>query len=216
MQRQRSNTTSSYLESVRLTSQYNSHASVYRYDPRDDGKNEEGAATEQERRESVDERKEEPGEEGSGALTHISSSDQVPTAADRGGGPLGAIGGLSRGEGEMSAKEAARWTRMACGGERQENEREEKGKETEKETTAAAPGETSGSDSDSEEKRQRAVVLYDFVGQTEEELDVAAGDVVTVWERSNGEWWFGSVNGREFGFFPKVYVHPLLPDDGHH
>ncbi len=54
----------------------------------------------------------------------------------------------------------------------------------------------------------QAVVLFDFIGQTEE-LDVVSGDVLTIWERSNAEWWWATINGRDFGFVPKNYLQLL-------
>ncbi|KAK6324766.1 hypothetical protein J4Q44_G00041080 [Coregonus suidteri] len=50
-----------------------------------------------------------------------------------------------------------------------------------------------------------AVALYDFVGQTEEELSFQQGDRILVTEHVDAEWCSGRLNGRE-GFFPTAFV----------
>ena len=61
-----------------------------------------------------------------------------------------------------------------------------------------------------EVQREKAVALWDFVSTNHSELGMLVNDVVTIYEKSSAEWWFGTVNGREFGFFPPTYVR-LLP-----
>lgn len=219
--RQRSNTVSTYLETVRLST-YTPGASVYGYEPpRSAGEEPSGERTLPDRS-SVDDST--ATEDSSDPLTQ--SSGLVRTTANQ---PLGAIGRLSRGEGDMSTKDTALWERMQRSSgqvalaehNNNDNDNNDEGEEGDTEATTIKPA---GNDSDSDAghydasaDKQRAVVLYDFVGQGTEELDIVAGDVVTVWERSNDEWWFGSVNGRDFGFFPKIYVQVLgLDDHGRH
>ncbi|XP_071263545.1 SH3 domain-containing protein 19-like [Salvelinus alpinus] len=50
-----------------------------------------------------------------------------------------------------------------------------------------------------------AVALYDFVGQTEEELSFQQGDRILVTQHVDAEWCSGRLNGRE-GFFPTAFV----------
>lgn len=129
--------------------------------------------------------------------------------------PLGTISGLIGGEAEMSAKEVTLWKRLENQVVTSEAPERKDGTDHESEVAVETTIEDGTYQSTSErQERERAVVLYDFVSQSDEELDMAAGDVVEVWERSNGEWWFGTVNGRDFGFFPKNYVQLL--GDGHH
>ncbi len=57
---------------------------------------------------------------------------------------------------------------------------------------------------------RQAVALYDFVSESDKELDMLVNDIVYVHEmKDNESWWFGTVNGRDFGFFPKNYVRLL-------
>lgn len=50
-----------------------------------------------------------------------------------------------------------------------------------------------------------ATALYDFDGQNEQELSFKAGDVITLTDYSDEEWWHGTLNGVE-GMFPASYV----------
>ncbi|ELR17911.1 uncharacterized protein ACA1_206980, partial [Acanthamoeba castellanii str. Neff] len=102
--RQRSNTVSTYLETVRLST-YTPGASVYGYEPpRSAGEEPSGERTLPDRS-SVDDST--ATEDSSDPLTQ--SSGLVRTTANQ---PLGAIGRLSRGEGDMSTKDTALWERM--------------------------------------------------------------------------------------------------------
>ncbi|GAA5894319.1 hypothetical protein JCM6882_007629 [Rhodosporidiobolus microsporus] len=60
---------------------------------------------------------------------------------------------------------------------------------------------------------QRVRALFDFQGQTAEELQLQRGEEVRVLEEVSGEWWRGeSMDGRgRVGIFPVNYVEPL-PD----
>lgn len=49
------------------------------------------------------------------------------------------------------------------------------------------------------------MALYDFVGQTEEELSFQQGDRIRVTQHVDAEWCSGRLNGRE-GFFPTAFV----------
>eukprot|EP01087_Luapelamoeba_hula_P004943 TRINITY_DN1495_c1_g2_i1.p1 TRINITY_DN1495_c1_g2~~TRINITY_DN1495_c1_g2_i1.p1 ORF type:complete len:710 (+),score=124.74 TRINITY_DN1495_c1_g2_i1:64-2193(+) len=59
-----------------------------------------------------------------------------------------------------------------------------------------------------------ADVAFDFEAAGEGELDLKAGDVVTVREKTSDEWWTGECNGR-IGLFPVTYVveraQPVAP-----
>ena len=76
--------------------------------------------------------------------------------------------------------------------------------------TTATPTTTTATPSAPEVQREKAVALWDFVSTNHSELGMLVNDVVTIYEKSSAEWWFGTVNGREFGFFPPAYVR-LLP-----
>ncbi|KAL6058080.1 Rho guanine nucleotide exchange factor (GEF) 17 [Balamuthia mandrillaris] len=56
---------------------------------------------------------------------------------------------------------------------------------------------------------ERAVALWDFVSENERELDMLAGDTVYIQERVDETWWFGTINGRNYGYFPSNYVKYL-------
>lgn len=49
------------------------------------------------------------------------------------------------------------------------------------------------------------VVLYDFVGETEEDLALNVGDSVEIIEAVGDEWLRGRIGGRE-GLFPASFV----------
>ena len=51
---------------------------------------------------------------------------------------------------------------------------------------------------------ERANALYNYDAQEPSELTLREGDTVRILQKS-GEWWFGSVDGRE-GYFPSNYV----------
>ena len=51
---------------------------------------------------------------------------------------------------------------------------------------------------------ERASALYNYDAQEPSELTLREGDTVRILQKS-GEWWFGSVDGRE-GYFPSNYV----------
>ncbi|GJN90427.1 hypothetical protein Rhopal_003438-T1 [Rhodotorula paludigena] len=59
--------------------------------------------------------------------------------------------------------------------------------------------------------------LYDFVGETSDELPFRRGDVIRVLERVSEEWWKGELKGR-VGIFPTNYVEelPNEPTHSHH
>ncbi|GAA5907319.1 uncharacterized protein JCM6883_001169 [Sporobolomyces salmoneus] len=62
--------------------------------------------------------------------------------------------------------------------------------------------------SEPEPKPTRVQALYDFVGQTPEELEFRTGDVVRVVECLYEDWWKGELRGR-VGIFPRNHVQPL-------
>ncbi|XP_043833233.1 SH3 and cysteine-rich domain-containing protein [Dromiciops gliroides] len=56
------------------------------------------------------------------------------------------------------------------------------------------------------------VALYKFVPQENEDLEMRPGDVVTLLEDSNEDWWKGKIQDRT-GFFPANFVQRVQPDE---
>ena len=55
----------------------------------------------------------------------------------------------------------------------------------------------------------RAVALYDFTPQADDELGLKKGDVIEVIDTSHPDWWVGDIRGGNEtlrGSFPKTYV----------
>ncbi|EGD77849.1 hypothetical protein PTSG_09482 [Salpingoeca rosetta] len=64
--------------------------------------------------------------------------------------------------------------------------------------------------------------LHDYTGRSEMELSFKKGDVITVLEIRDGDWWEGELDGKE-GFVPARYVehaptwfYPASAEDGGH
>lgn len=57
--------------------------------------------------------------------------------------------------------------------------------------------------------------MYDFTPQNDAEGDTElgfkVGDLITVFDQSDINWWGGTLNGNS-GFFPKLYVKPYEPN----
>lgn len=51
----------------------------------------------------------------------------------------------------------------------------------------------------------KVVAAFDFEPQEEGELQLRKGDIITVLDKSDQNWWRGSCNGKE-GMFPVPYV----------
>ncbi|CAG6016408.1 unnamed protein product [Menidia menidia] len=47
--------------------------------------------------------------------------------------------------------------------------------------------------------------MYDYVAQNDDELAFLKGQVITVLNKDDCDWWKGELNGRE-GLFPSNYV----------
>ncbi|XP_061191867.1 growth factor receptor-bound protein 2-like isoform X2 [Saccostrea echinata] len=57
-------------------------------------------------------------------------------------------------------------------------------------------------------RKKRATAQYEFKAETEEELGFCKGDVVTILEEVDSNWWKGELHGQE-GLFPAAYVRVL-------
>ncbi|XP_022316188.2 growth factor receptor-bound protein 2-like isoform X2 [Crassostrea virginica] len=57
-------------------------------------------------------------------------------------------------------------------------------------------------------KKKRATAQYEFKAETEEELGFSKGDVITILEEVDSNWWKGEIHGQE-GLFPAAYVRVL-------
>ncbi|KAK9717835.1 hypothetical protein K7432_005929 [Basidiobolus ranarum] len=58
-------------------------------------------------------------------------------------------------------------------------------------------------------------VLYDYDGDTTDELPIRKGDTVTVLDKIDEGWWIGEIVdefGRRAGMFPSNYVEEIAPD----
>ena len=61
---------------------------------------------------------------------------------------------------------------------------------------------------DPKDESQRVQALYDFEPQEEGELRMRKGDIVTVLEKVDQNWWQGTCEGRS-GWFPVPYIKEL-------
>jgi len=52
--------------------------------------------------------------------------------------------------------------------------------------------------------------LFDFTPQEDGELEFKRGDIITVTEKSDENWWQGTLNGRS-GMFPSTYICSYNP-----
>lgn len=55
---------------------------------------------------------------------------------------------------------------------------------------------------------QKVRAVYDFNGQEKDELQLHRGDIVTVIDHSDKNWWVGELNGQS-GMFPATYVEKI-------
>jgi hypothetical protein len=78
-------------------------------------------------------------------------------------------------------------------------------------TITTTTEEEAEADVPSAERLAKAVALYEFEPQSPKELALRVDDVITVHDREGDVWWFGTVDGVAFGYFPNNYVR-LLPD----
>ncbi|RUS22260.1 hypothetical protein BC937DRAFT_89863 [Endogone sp. FLAS-F59071] len=75
-------------------------------------------------------------------------------------------------------------------------------------TTPASPRSQKTSYFDETPAQEYVRVLYDFKGQSPEELSLRTGDVITLTSRGEDGWWEGTLNGRS-GIFPENYVEKM-------
>jgi growth factor receptor-binding protein 2 len=52
--------------------------------------------------------------------------------------------------------------------------------------------------------------LYDFTPQEAGELEFRRGELITVIDQTDQNWWTGEIDGRS-GYFPATYVTPARP-----
>ena len=50
-----------------------------------------------------------------------------------------------------------------------------------------------------------AQALYDFNARSKREVDFRKGDFIMLFKQVSGDWWRGSVNGKE-GLIPDKYI----------
>ncbi|NXL87027.1 CD2AP protein, partial [Alectura lathami] len=63
-------------------------------------------------------------------------------------------------------------------------------------------------------KKRQCKVLFEYVPQNEDELELKLGDVIDITEEVEDGWWSGTLNGKS-GLFPSNFVKELeLTDDG--
>ncbi|GAA5979865.1 hypothetical protein JCM5350_005524 [Sporobolomyces pararoseus] len=67
--------------------------------------------------------------------------------------------------------------------------------------------------STSSNKPSRVQALYDFVGQTPEELEFRRGEVIRVVECLYEDWWKGENSRGRVGIFPRNHVEPLPEEE---
>jgi hypothetical protein len=127
----------------------------------------------------------------------------VEAKSPRGGAtaksPRGATGGVSPRPGLTKSESEATTPAAAANSERES--------ESGSESTATATTEVAVV----AERLAKAVALYEFVPQSPKELALKADDVIVVHDREGDAWWFGTVDGTTFGYFPNNYVR-LLPE----
>ncbi|XP_052257208.1 jouberin-like isoform X2 [Dreissena polymorpha] len=65
----------------------------------------------------------------------------------------------------------------------------------------AAPGKSG-------QLKEKYVVIYDYKAQRSDELDLFAGDEVTILHKDTEHWWMGELANGDQGYFPANYVIP--------
>ncbi|KAL5019055.1 hypothetical protein ScPMuIL_004777 [Solemya velum] len=73
----------------------------------------------------------------------------------------------------------------------------------------------SGKDMVTVNQKRRAMALYDFDPQASDEVSFRKGDIITVLEDVDQNWWKGEVNGHT-GLFPAAYTRLLINFDCNH
>lgn len=127
-----------------------------------------------------------------------------PRAGATAKSPRGATGGVSPRPGLTKSESEATTPAAAANSERES----ESGSES---TATATTPMTTTEVAVVAERLAKAVALYEFVPQSPKELALKADDVIVVHDREGDAWWFGTVDGTTFGYFPNNYVR-LLPE----
>ena len=82
-------------------------------------------------------------------------------------------------------------------------------KQTEQPSTATNGSKDNGANS---QKKRVGECAYDFEAMSESELNLKAGDIVDISDRSDPEWWYGTCRRTgDSGYFPKNYVRKYRP-----
>ncbi|XP_057296913.1 SLIT-ROBO Rho GTPase-activating protein 2-like isoform X2 [Hydractinia symbiolongicarpus] len=63
-------------------------------------------------------------------------------------------------------------------------------------------------DSEDENETVEAIALHNYTARTQKEVSFNKGDILTIFSRTNSDWWDARVNGR-FGFAPVPYIKIL-------
>ncbi|KAM5279835.1 nostrin isoform 2-T2 [Ctenodactylus gundi] len=75
------------------------------------------------------------------------------------------------------------------------------------------PSSSSAASSAAKRDNNLCKALYAFQARQEDELDLEKGDIVTLHEKKEEGWWFGSLKGKK-GHFPAAYVEELPSKTG--
>ncbi|XP_060033744.1 nostrin isoform X2 [Erinaceus europaeus] len=77
----------------------------------------------------------------------------------------------------------------------------------------SCPTSTSAASSVAEPGNGLCKALYSFQARQDDELNLEKGDIVTIHNKKEEGWWFGSLNGKK-GHFPAAYVEELPSNTG--
>ena len=61
------------------------------------------------------------------------------------------------------------------------------------------------------EALSKATALFDYTAQNEEELSVAEGESLSVFDKADSDWWLVKNSTGQFGLVPATYVEEVHP-----